>query len=281
MMTGTNRLQTATPYANEAQRFGGKAWVEARDVVKRYGEGAGRGGGMVTTALAGVSFTIKEGEFVGVMGPSGSGKSTLLNCLATIDAPTSGSIRIGGVDITRLEGKQLARFRRDDLGFVFQDANLLDTLTAFENIALALTIQKASARDIAQRVKAAAAQLGIENVLDKYPYQLSGGQRQRVAAARATITHPKLVLADEPTGALDTKSARQLLDSLVVLNRLGATICMVTHDTVSASYCERILFIQDGRLSGEMKRGVLDRQAFFRSIVEMVSIMGEGRQDAC
>ena len=178
-------------------RAGRKTMVEVRQVTKRYqAQGRRQAGGAATQALDGVSFAVAEGEFVGIMGPSGSGKSTLLNCLATIDAPTSGSIAIGGVDITRLAGKQLARFRRDDLGFIFQDSNLLDTLTAFENIALALTIQKAPVREIDARVNAAARQLGIHEVLGSYPYQLSGGQRQRVAAARATITHPKLVLAD-------------------------------------------------------------------------------------
>lgn len=263
-------------------RAGRRTMVEVRQVSKRYQvEGGRRTGGAATQALDGVSFGVAEGEFVGIMGPSGSGKSTLLNCLATIDAPTSGSILIGGVDITRLAGKQLSRFRRDDLGFIFQDSNLLDTLTAFENIALALTIQKAPVREIEARVNAAAHQLGIHEVLGSYPYQLSGGQRQRVAAARATITHPKLVLADEPTGALDSKSARQLLESLSVLNRAGATIFMVTHDSVSASYCERIMFIKDGRLSGELRRGVEDRATFYRNIVDAVSGMGEAMADAC
>lgn len=259
-----------------------RTMVEVRQVSKRYQvEGGRRAGGAATQALDGVSFAVAEGEFVGIMGPSGSGKSTLLNCLATIDAPTSGSILIGGVDITRLAGKQLSRFRRDDLGFIFQDSNLLDTLTAFENIALALTIQKAPVREIEARVNAAAHQLCIHEVLGSYPYQLSGGQRQRVAAARATITHPKLVLADEPTGALDSKSARQLLESLGVLNRAGATIFMVTHDTTSASYCERIMFIKDGRLSGELRRGAEDRATFYRRIVDAVSGMGEAMANAC
>ena len=260
--------------------YGRKAMVEARQVVKRYGGGR-KGEGSVTQALAGVGFTVAEGEFVGIMGPSGSGKSTLLNCLATIDAPTSGSIRIGGMEVTQLAGKELSRFRRDDLGFIFQDSNLLDTLTAFENIALALTIQKAPAREIEARVVAMACRLGIQDVLEKYPYQLSGGQRQRVAAARATVTHPKLVLADEPTGALDSKSARQLLESLSDLNDAGATIFMVTHDSVSASYCERIMFIKDGRIAGELERGRSDRGSFYRRIVEAVSQMGEGMADAC
>lgn len=256
--------------------------VEVKRVCKSYGASGGcRRDGVTTCALDSVSFTVAEGEFVGIMGPSGSGKSTLLNCLATIDAPTSGSISIGGVDLASLSGKRLSRFRRDDLGFIFQDSNLLDTLTAFENIALALTIQKAPMRGIQARVNAVAHQLGIHEVLGKRPYQLSGGQRQRVAAARATVTHPKLLLADEPTGALDSKSARQLLESLTTLNRAGATIFMVTHDPLSASYCERILLIKDGALAGELTRGRMERSEFHRLIVQTVAHLGEGIQDAC
>ena len=259
-----------------------KTMVEVRQVCKRYGrETARRSSEAITSALDHVSFTVGEGEFVGIMGPSGSGKSTLLNCLATIDAPTSGTIRISDVDVTKLAGKQLARFRRDDLGFIFQDANLLDTLTAFENIALALTITKTPAREIEARVNAMAHRLGIFEVLGMFPYQLSGGQCQRVAAARATITHPKLVLADEPTGALDSKSARQLLEALGVLNQAGATILMVTHDSVSASYCERILLLSDGALQGELCREGLDRSAFYRRIVAAVSDREGALGNAC
>ena len=264
-------------------RAGRKTMVEVRQVTKRYqAQGRRQAGGAATQALDGVSFAVAEGEFVGIMGPSGSGKSTLLNCLATIDVPTSGSIAIDGVDITRLAGKQLARFRRDDLGFIFQDSNLLDTLTAFENIALALTIQKAPVREIDARVNAAARQLGIHEVLGSYPYQLSGGQRQRVAAARATIARPEAPCSPTSRPARSTrKSARQLLESLTVLNRAGATILMVTHDATSASYCERIMFIKDGRLSGELRRGAADRAAFYRGIADAVSGMGEAMADAC
>lgn len=248
--------------------------VEVRGLSKRYGAPEGKRGGMVTQALDQVSFAVSSGEFVAIMGPSGSGKSTLLNCLATIDAPTSGQIVVGGRDISSLRGGELAKFRRDSLGFIFQDSNLLDTLTAFENIALALTIQKAPVRDIDGRVRNAAQQLGIEEVLEKYPYQLSGGQKQRVAAARATVTDPRLVLADEPTGALDSKSAEQLLESLDRLNELGSTILMVTHDAFSASFCSRIVLIKDGRLYGELQRKGFDREAFYRVIVDAVSDMG-------
>ena len=258
------------------------AVVEVRGLVKRYGdEGRRHAEGNVTLALDHVGFSVGAGEFLGLMGPSGSGKSTLLNCLATIDAPTAGQIVVGGREVTGLSGGTLAKFRRDELGFVFQDANLLDTLTAFENIALALTIQKVPSRQIEQRVREAARTLGIEEVLPKYPYQLSGGQRQRVAAARATVGRPSLVLADEPTGALDSASARQLLESLSCLNRMGATILMVTHDSTSASYCSRILFLRDGRLSGELRRGAADRAAFYRRIVDVATGMGEGMSDAC
>ena len=258
--------------------------VEVRNVSKRYGvQGGKRSDANITQALDRVSFAVAQGEFVGIMGPSGSGKSTLLNCLATIDAPTSGQIVVGGCDTGKLRGRELARFRRDDLGFIFQDSNLLDTLTAYENVALALTIQKAASRDIDARVRQAARTLGIEDVLAKYPYQLSGGQKQRVAAARATVTNPSLVLADEPTGALDSKSARQLLESLSHLNELGSTILMVTHDSFSASYCSRIIFIKDGSLYGELRRQGSARGTFYQKIVEIVSSMGgqdEGDEEA-
>ncbi len=249
--------------------------VEDRNASNRYGGQKGkRTDANVTQALDRVSFAVSRGEFVGIMGPSGSGKSTLLNCVATIDAPTSGHIVVNGRDVGSLHGGELARFRRNDLGFIFQDSNLLDTLTAFENIALALTIQKAPARQIEARVRQAAAVLGVDDVLAKYPYQLSGGQKQRVAAARATVGDPSLILADEPTGSLDSKSARQLLESLERLNRSGSTILMVTHDSLSASYCSRIVLIKDGSLFGELHRKASTRAAFYRSIVDIVASMG-------
>ena len=254
--------------------------VEVRNVGKRYGIEGRKRDGSVTQALDHVSFAVAAGEFTGIMGPSGSGKSTLLNCLATIDAPTSGSIHIGGRDVGSLVGKELARFRREELGFIFQDSNLLDTLTAYENIALALTIRKTPAREIDARVQEAASTLGISDVLQKHPYQMSGGQKQRVAAARATVGRPRLVLADEPTGALDSKSAKQFLESLAYLNSRGSTILMVTHDSFSASYCNRIIFIKDGGLYGELRRSGADRGVFYRKIVEMVSHMGGAGEDA-
>ena len=214
------------------------------------------GRGSVTHAVDDVSFSVERGEFVGIMGASGSGKSTLLNCIATIDTPTAGHIRVEGQDVTALKGRSLSRFRRERLGFVFQDCNLLDTLTAFENIALALTIRGTPAGEIEGRVKETAELLGITDCLNKYPYQMSGGQRQRTAAARAIITDPALVLADEPTGALDSRSAKLLLDRFEALNREGrATILMVTHDAFTASYCRRILFLQDGAVLTQLERG--------------------------
>ena len=229
----------------------------------------------VTRAIDDLSFTVDKGEFVGIMGASGSGKTTLLNCVATIDRPTAGHITIGGADVTALRRGELSKFRRERLGFVFQDCNLLDTLTAFENIALALTILRAPAGEIEPRVRETAALLGISNCLKKYPYQLSGGERQRTAAARAIITRPDLVLADEPTGALDSKSARLLLERFEALNaEQGATILMVTHDAFTASYCRRILFIKDGRLFTELNRGSDGRRVFFERILEVVTLLG-------
>ncbi len=244
--------------------------LSVHELTKTYGKR-----GSVTRALDDLSFQVAPGEFVGIMGASGSGKTTLLNCVSTIDRPTGGRIVIDGQEVTRLKPGALSRFRRERLGFIFQDCNLLDTLTAFENIALALTILKTPAGDIPGRVRRTAGVLGIEPVLDKFPYQLSGGERQRVAAARAIITHPALILADEPTGALDSKSARMLLERLDGLNReRGATILMVTHDSFTASWCSRILFIQDGRIHAQLERGADDRRAFFSRILSVVGQLG-------
>ena len=238
------------------------------------------GRGSVTHAVDDVSFSVERGEFVGIMGASGSGKSTLLNCIATIDTPTAGHIRVEGQDVTALKGRSLSRFRRERLGFVFQDCNLLDTLTAFENIALALTIRGTRAGEIEGRVKETAELLGITDCLNKYPYQMSGGQRQRTAAARAIITDPALVLADEPTGALDSRSAKLLLDRFEALNREGrATILMVTHDAFTASYCRRILFLQDGAVLTQLERGGQSRRAFFQQIIGVVTRLGGDQSD--
>ncbi len=231
--------------------------------------------GNVTKAVDDISFEVGKGEFVGIMGASGSGKTTLLNCISTIDTATAGHIHIDGMDITRLNSKGLSKFRREQLGFIFQDFNLLDTLTAYENIALALTIIKTPANEIDVRVRQVAKELEIEDVLEKYPYQMSGGQKQRVASARAIITNPALILADEPTGALDSKSSRMLLESFENLNRnLEATILMVTHDAFTASYCRRILFIKDGKIFDELIRGNDTRRQFFGKIIEVVTLLG-------
>ena len=271
-------MVTATPPAgisNAGMPDSRNVLLSVRDVQKVYGSREA-----VTRALDDVSFDICEGEFVGVMGPSGSGKSTLLNCISTIDTVTSGNIILNGLDITQLRSRQLSKFRRVDLGFIFQDANLLDTLTGFENIALALTIKGEKANDVRAKVDRTADLLGVADVLQKYPRQMSGGQRQRVAAARAIVADPKLVLADEPTGALDSRNAAVLLETLEVLNeKLNATIMMVTHDAVAASYADRILFIKDGKLFNELRRGDADRTDFYQRILEVQAFLS-GKQGA-
>ena len=239
-------------------------------VGKVYG-----GKGVVTTALDDVSLTVRKSEFVAIMGPSGSGKSTLLNCIATIDAATSGSITLGGRDITRLRRADLAKLRRDELGFIFQDSNLLDTLTGFENIALALTLKGERPQRIEQSVNELARVLGVEEVLQKYPEQMSGGQRQRVAAARAIVGDPQIILADEPTGALDSKSSAVLLEVLESMNaRMGATILMVTHDAYAASYSTRTVFVRDGRLFNDISRGNAPRNDYYQRIMEVMAFLG-------
>ena len=229
----------------------------------------------ITKAIDNISFRVDKGEFVGIMGPSGSGKTTLLNCISTIDTVNTGNIIINDKDITKMKSKQLENFRKDELGFIFQDFNLLDTLTAYENIALALTIQGIKPNKIDEKIKEIANNLGIMEVLNKYPYQMSGGQKQRVASARAIVTNPSLILADEPTGALDSKSSRLLLDSFEKLNKdLEATILMVTHDAFTASYAHRILFIKDGKVFNELVRGNDSRREFFNRIIEVVTLLG-------
>ena len=249
--------------------------LSVRDLKRVYGRGTA-----ATQALGGVSLSVEQGEFVGIMGPSGSGKTTLLNCIATIDRPTSGSIRVGGQELTGLRGRALTRFRRERLGFIFQDFNLLDTLTAYENISLALSIAGTKPSEIQKCVPQIAKALNIQEVLNKYPYQMSGGQQQRVAAARAMVTNPTIELADEPTGALDSNSSRMLLTMLTELNeQLAATIIMVTHDAFSASYCHRILFIKDGQVFNELHRGTDTRKDFFAKILEVVSVLGGEQND--
>jgi putative ABC transport system ATP-binding protein len=231
--------------------------------------------GNMTKAVDDLGFAVESGEFVGIMGASGSGKTTLLNCISTIDLPTAGHIILDGLDLTRVKSNRLSKFRREKLGFIFQDFNLLDTLTAYENIALALTIIGTPVGEIDVRVLEVAKELDIEEILPKYPYQISGGQKQRVACARAIVTKPALILADEPTGALDSKSARMLLESLETLNQaLKATILMVTHDAFTASYCRRILFLRDGRIFDEIVRGQDSRKQFFSRIIEVQTLLG-------
>ena len=250
--------------------------LQVRNIEKYYGSKNN-----VTKALDRVSFEVDDGEFIAIMGASGSGKTTLLNCISTIDTVSAGAIRLDGQDITRLRPKELAKFRRENLGFIFQDFNLLDTtLTIGENIALALTIRRTAPQAIDPQVQAMANTLNIGDILDKYPYQVSGGQKQRCACARAIINHPKLVLADEPTGALDSHSAQMLLATLEDMHRqLGATILMVTHDAFSASYAQRILFLRDGAIFSELRRGTDSRKGFFDKILQVLTMMGGGTTD--
>lgn len=250
--------------------------LRIENIEKYYGNKSN-----LTKALDRISLEVEKGEFVGIMGASGSGKTTLLNCIATIDRVTSGHIYVGGEDITKLKGNALNTFRREQLGFIFQDFNLLDTLTAYENIALALSIQNVKPGDISERVMSMAGHLGIVEVMNKYPYQMSGGQKQRVASARALITNPELVLADEPTGALDSKAARHLLESLKDMNESAkATILMVTHDAFTASYASRVVFIKDGQIFNEIRRGQDDRKTFFNKIIDVVTMLGGDLNDA-
>ena len=231
--------------------------------------------GNILKAIDDVSFEVQKGEFVGVMGPSGSGKTTLLNVIATIDEVSSGHIYLNGKDLTEINKKEIGRFRRENLGFIFQDFNLIDTLTIHENIALALTINKTNKNEIDGKVNSVAKELGIEEILTKYPYEVSGGQKQRTACARALITNPKLILADEPTGALDSRSAQMLIEMISSLNKdFKATILMVTHDSFTASYCDRILFIKDGKIFTELVRGNNTRKQFFNQILDVVALLG-------
>lgn len=231
--------------------------------------------GVISKAVDDISFDVAEGEFVGVMGPSASGKTTLLNMIATIDTVSAGHITLNGQEITELSEDKLSDFRRENLGFIFQNYNLLDTLTLAENISLSLTINRTPRRKVNQLVKEAARRLGIEDILNKYPSEVSGGQQQRCACARALVTRPKLILADEPTGALDSKSARMLLEQFLSINQeLAATLLMVTHDAFSASYCSRILFLKDGRIFNELIRGEKSRRQFFHEILDVMSLLG-------
>lgn len=269
------RIPACRMLANEG-RLSMNEILKLDNVEKYYGNKAN-----LTKAVDKISFSVEKGEFVGIMGASGSGKTTLLNCISTIDRVTAGHIYVGDKDITTIRGNELNKFRREELGFIFQDFNLLDTLTGYENIALALSIQNVKPKEIDSRIQEVAKRLGIEEVLNKYSYQMSGGQKQRVAAVRALITNPKLILADEPTGALDSKSSRYLLESMKEMNEgLAATILMVTHDAFTASYASRVIFIKDGKIFNEIRRGDDTRKQFFNRIIEVVTVLGGSLNDA-
>ncbi|OZI13624.1 bacitracin ABC transporter ATP-binding protein [Bacillaceae bacterium SAS-127] len=253
-----------------------KPILQARNVEKVFGSKENE-----YHALKDIQLDIHEGEFVGIMGPSGAGKSTLLNILSTIDTPSSGEIIIDGQNIVQMKEEQLSDFRRHKLGFIFQDYNLLDTLTVKENIVLPLALSKVPVKEIETRVNQMADTFGIREILNKYPYHISGGQKQRTAASRAIITNTKLILADEPTGALDSKSATDLLNSLTALNeKQRSTIMMVTHDAYAASFCKRLLVIKDGELFKEVYKGKQSRQAFFQQILDVLASLGGGAHDA-
>lgn len=250
-------------------------YIRVCDIEKYYGNGAN-----VTKAVDRVTFTVGRSEFIGVMGASGSGKTTLLNLLATIDQVTAGHIYYKNEDITTLSERDLSAFRKNNLGFVFQEYNLLDTLTMEENVMLAMTLRQKGRREIEQKCRQMLQLLQIWEVKDQFPYQVSGGQKQRCACARALINHPKLILADEPTGALDSQSAQTLLETFTDLNKkLGATIFMVTHDAFSASYCHRILFLKDGKIFHELLRGGKSRRDFLNEILDVLSLTGGETRD--
>lgn len=244
--------------------------LQVQNIEKYYGSKNN-----VTKALDRVSFDVADGEFLVIMGASGSGKTTLLNCISTIDTVSAGRILMDGEDIAGLSEDALAKFRRKRLGFVFQDFNLLDTLTIEENIGLALSLNRADSKTVQERVRETAKKLGITDILSKFPYQVSGGQKQRTACARAIVAGQSLLLADEPTGALDSKSSKNLLEIMSAMNRdMGATILMVTHDAYSASYAGRVLFLKDGRVFNELFRGDRERSVFYHEILDVLAALG-------
>ena len=254
------------------------ALLEVTNIKKIYST---RFGGNKVQALSNVTFSVEEGEFVAIMGESGSGKTTLLNILASLDRPTSGEVLLEGKNIVYLTEKEISAFRRKNLGFVFQDFNLLDTFSLRDNIYLPLVLTGEDYREMEQKIRPIAQALKITELLDKFPYEVSGGQKQRAAVARALITNPKLILADEPTGALDSKAARHLLESLKDMNESAkATILMVTHDAFTASYASRVVFIKDGQIFNEIRRGQDDRKTFFNKIIDVVTMLGGDLNDA-
>lgn len=244
--------------------------LEGNNIHKSYGNKFNR-----QEVLKGIDIQVEKGEFVGIMGPSGSGKTTLLNVLSSIDRVSDGSIQIEGKEFTQMKEKQLAEFRKHHLGFIFQDYNLLDTLTVKENIMLPLTVNKVPKKEAQLFFERVAKELGIWDVKDKYPNEISGGQKQRTSAARAFVHQPSIIFADEPTGALDSKSAADLLNKLSDLNqKLESTIVMVTHDPLAASYCSRVIFIKDGKIFTKLNRGEEDRKAFFNDIIKTQGVLG-------
>ena len=250
--------------------------LKVKNIEKYYGNKSS-----LTKAVNGITFDVEEGQFVAIMGASGSGKTTLLNMISTIDKVTAGQIYVDGEEITKLKGNKLNKFRRDKLGFIFQDFNLLDTLTGYENISLSLSIQNVPYSEQKKRIEDIASKLNITKILNKYPYQMSGGEKQRIASARAIITSPSLILADEPTGALDSKSSKQLLNSFEYLNKeLSSTILMVTHDAFTASYATRVIFIKDGKIFNELNKGDMSRKDFFNQIIDVVTLLGGEMNDA-
>lgn len=251
------------------------ALLEAKNIRKVY---ATRFGGNQVQALTDVSFTVDEGEYVTIMGESGSGKTTLLNILAALDRPTSGTVLLDGKDISAIRENQLAAFRRDQLGFVFQDFNLLDTFSLKDNILLPLVLQGMNWREMEANLLPIANQLRIANLLEKYPYEVSGGQKQRAAVCRALITHPRLILADEPTGALDSRATDALLDVFQQINLTGQTLLMVTHSLKAASRAGRILFIRDGQVYHQLYRGEMTNEQFYEKISDALTVMT--RKDA-
>ncbi|MFK9094725.1 ABC transporter ATP-binding protein [Bacillus salipaludis] len=244
--------------------------LEANKIHKSYGNKLNK-----QEVLKGIDIDVERGEFVSIMGASGSGKTTLLNVLSSIDKVSGGTIKIEGKEMTAMKEKQLAEFRKHHLGFIFQDYNLLDTLTVKENILLPLSISKVSKRAADEMFHTVAAELGISEIKDKYPNEISGGQKQRTSAARAFIHEPSIIFADEPTGALDSKSASDLLNKLSELNQnRKATIIMVTHDPVAASFSSRVIFIKDGQIYTQLNKGVQSRQTFFKDIMKTQGVLG-------
>ena len=244
----------------------GKEVLKVSNIEKYYGKK-----GNVTKAINDISFTVSEGEFVGIMGASGSGKTTLLNCISTIDKVTSGHIYLEGEDVTSFSSKKLAKFRREKIGFIFQDFNLLDNLTVKENIAIPLILASKPKKEIIERVNEISSKLGITQLLNKYPAQCSGGQSQRIACARALVSNPRIIIADEPTGSLDTKNSHELLKMLKELNDEGITIIMVTHDNIIASYSKKLIFIRDGKVEAVLNRGEESQKEYFYKIVDITS----------